>query len=350
MSVAVFGSLNVDLNLTTRKHPRPGETVLGGGGITSAGGKGANQALAAALAGATTTMIGKVGEDTNAEIALASLRKAGVNLHHVQTSTEPTGLAVVTVAENGENTIIVVPGANGDMDASNLEWAKAALKSADVLVMQAEVPLECVLEMTKAAQESGIRTIFNLAPALEIDPVVLRQANPLVVNEHEARTALRCLKNISDAVGAADDDAMNANENVGGGVDDSDAHEDDAKFADKTNPTDYSEEEAIVRELLCEGVPSVVATLGAAGAILGWRQNQNGSETIVTEHVPAAPTQAIDTVGAGDAFVGVLAAHLGQGKTLQESAQKATRFAAETVKHVGAQDSYWKVHQGMKGK
>lgn len=289
MSVVVVGSINADLHLRLARHPSPGETLLASGGTMSPGGKGANQACAAALAGAPTIMLGAVGDDASRESALRLLRRAGADVSHVLVvPDEPTGLAVVTVDAHGENTVIVVPGANASVTVDAVKAWQGLIRSADVVVMQGEIPADSSLAALNAA--SG-RVLFNLAPVIQVAPEVLRRADPLVVNEHEGAAALAQLGGES-----------------------------------LTDPL------AIVEGLVAAGVRSVVMTLGAKGALVG-----DGS---VVSAVASPRVSAVDSVGAGDAFVGALAARLVAGDELVVAAGYAARFAAYTVQFDGAQSSY----------
>lgn len=288
MSVVVAGSLNVDLHLHLDRHPHPGETLLASGGTLSPGGKGANQACAAALAGATVTLLGAVGDDDASQTALSLLRGAGVDLSHVARVPGPTGLAVVSVDARGENTVVVVPGANAEVTAETVAGWAPILAAAPIVVSQGELSRAATEAVAHAA--TG-RWLLNLAPVIDLDPDVIRRADPLVVNEHEAQAALSQLD--------------------GPAVD---------------------EPEVLVAELRRAGLASVVLTLGAAGAIVADRAG--------TEHVPSPTVHAVDTVGAGDAFTGALAARLAEGSTLVEAARYAARFAAHTVQFEGAQTSY----------
>lgn len=289
MSVVVVGSINADLHLRVTRHPKPGETLLASGGTLSPGGKGANQACAAVLAGAQTVLLGAVGSDDATEPALRLLSRAGVELGHiVQLSETPTGLAVVTVDEHGENTVLVVPGANQCVSVDMVAGWEPIIRTADVVVVQGEIPPEASAAATGVAPH---RVVVNLAPVVEVESALLLRADPLVVNEHEAKDALRQLTG-QDAASPA----------------------------------------SMVEALLKAGVASVVLTLGAQGALVG-----QGA----TVHQIAAPqVVAVDTVGAGDAFVGALAARLDAGDVLLEAARYATRFAAYTVQRDGAQSSY----------
>ena len=296
--VVVLGSLNADVFARVERHPRPGETVLGSGGEVRAGGKGANQAAAAALAGAPVVMVGAVGNDAYAAVATGNLAQAGVSLAAVRTVDGPTGLALITVSADGENSIIVIPGANAQVGEPELAQLDS-LGASDVLVLQGEVPVEAVTAAAQAAAARGARLVVNLAPVVPLPAEVLRLADPLVVNEHEGSGALRLLS------GAALLDA---------------------------EPTGLSPAE-LCETLRAHGVPSVVMTLGGQGALIA-----AGSGAVTA--IPAEKVTVVDTTGAGDAFAGALAAGLCGGADLIAAARRASRFAAEAVQHEGAQDSY----------
>ena len=297
--IVIVGSINVDLMLEVERHPHPGETLLGGSGALLAGGKGANQAVAAARAGARTAMVGAVGSDANSETALEHLRGADVDLSAVRTVPGPTGLAVVTLAADGENTIVVVPGANATVTPDVVREAAAVIREAAVCIVQAEIPLPSVEEAVRLAHEAGVRVVLNVAPAARLPWATLRSADPLVVNQHEAAILL---------------------------------HDGPARPG-TTSPVTAAE--AAAHELHAAGVPSVVVTVGGAGTVV--------VDSSGTHLIPARPVTAVDTTGAGDAFVGALAAGLAAGRTLPEAAARATRVAAASVQHLGAQVSYpWK--------
>ena len=184
--VVVLGSLNVDLVTSVETHPRPGETVLGSGLDRYAGGKGANQALAAARAGAEVHLVGRVGEDDGGRLYRERLERQGVRTDHLRTDpAEATGHALIVVGEDGENTIVVIPGANGRVDRSDLA-ALDDLTADDVLLMQLEVPLPVVAAAAQRAHDEGARVIINTAPYAALPPDVVALADPLIANEHEA--------------------------------------------------------------------------------------------------------------------------------------------------------------------
>jgi ribokinase len=297
-TVVVVGSINVDQVVTVDRLPLPGETLIGSSMTLSPGGKGANQAVAAARRGARTVMIGAVGDDGRADDALPYLRSSGVDVSGVDTVPGPTGLAIVSVGGDSENTIVVVPGANGAVGAAAVGSHSAALSEAAVVVLQGEIPVDGI---AAAVQHAGGRVVFNLAPVIDVPADVVKAADPLVVNEHEGRLLLAAW---------------------GASATDSQATDEEARVDD----------ESVVASLRAQGVTSVVMTRGAAGAIVS-----DASGTVLV----ASPTvAAVDSSGAGDAFVGALAAGLAAGASLLEAAQDAVRVGAFSVTGVGTQASY----------
>lgn len=247
--VVVVGSINADLAVTVDRHPRPGETLTGQGGTYTPGGKGANQALAAQLAGASTAFVGAVGQDANAAGATALLQKWGVRLHALSSVPGPTGLAVITVDAAGENSIIVIPGANGAVTAGLIAGHEPVIAGAEVVICQCEIPTEAIVE---AARLTRGRFILNLAPVTPVPLEVLRRCEPLVVNEHEARGLLAHL----DGDESADDDAA-------------------------------GDDEQVAERIRRHGISALVITLGAAGALVA---DDDG-----LTRVPSAPVRAVDT-------------------------------------------------------
>lgn len=313
--IVVVGSINADLVVHVARHPSPGETLHGSGGELLPGGKGANQAVAAALLGGDVTMVGAVGTDPQAEAALSGLRGSGANLAHVRHVEGATGLAVVTVAEDGENAIIVVPGANGTVDRAFVEGDAELIGGSDILILQGEIPRSGIEEATRLMRDSGGgRLILNPAPVLDLDQAVIRQADPLVVNEHEAELVLAQFegpRHSSAAVSATSDP--------------------------RATP------EQLITRLHAHGVRSVVLTLGSAGALIldGHDPEERSSRTPVP--VPAASVKAVDTTGAGDSFIGALAVRLAAGESLETAARFAARVSAFAVQGAGAQPSYARV-------
>ena len=288
--IAVVGSLNVDLIAQVARHPRPGETLHGRGGRMLPGGKGANQAVAAARLGGTVEMVGAVGDDAQAEVGLSGLREARVGLAAVRTVEGPTGLAVVTVAEDGENTIVVIAGANGTVGAAQVTASRELLERASIVVCQGEIPRSGIEALPALVQG---RFLHNPAPVMELDEAVLRVSDPLVVNEHEAALVLAQLHSAAEA----------------------------------PQPP-----EQIVEALQGAGIASVVLTLGAEGSVV--------ADASGIHRIPAAPVAAVDTTGAGDAFIGALAVGLARGESLPDAARFASRVGAFAATSVGAQPSY----------
>jgi ribokinase len=180
--VVVLGSLNVDLVTRVDRHPAPGETVLGDGLARLAGGKGANQAVAAAHAGAAVSMVGAVGDDEGGSAYRSRLSSLGVDVSRVVVHPqEPTGTALIVVSADGENSIVVVPGAN-----ATVTWADLSLEPGDVLLVQLEIPLDAVAAGVRAAASAGARVVLNTAPYADLPPELLDLADPVVANEHEA--------------------------------------------------------------------------------------------------------------------------------------------------------------------
>ena len=282
MSIVVVGSINADLTINVERHPLPGETLLGTGGRITPGGKGANQAVAAARLGSEVFLVGAVGEDAHAKDATNLLIDAGVDLNAVEISPKPTGLAIITVAADGENTVMVVPGANGDVGAGVVDKHAALVAGADLVLLQGEIPAD---GFARAVELAKGRVVVNLAPVIDVDREALRHADPLIVNEHEAQLVL----------------------------------------GKKSSP------ETCAKELLRE-FPSVVVTLGADGALVG------DAEGIV--RVASPSVTSVDSVGAGDAFTGALCHRLLAGDSLVEAATFAARVGAFSVTRPGAQPSY----------
>lgn len=289
-TIAVVGSINVDLIVHVRRHPKPGETLHGDGGKTSPGGKGANQAVAAARLGGSVQMVGAVGTDAQAAVGLTGLKAANVDLAGVREVEGATGLAIVTVAEGGENSIVAVAGANGAVDAAHVRDSREILGRAAVVVCQGETPREGIEELPGLI--SG-RLLHNPAPVMQLDRAVLLVSDPLVVNEHEAGLVLVQLQPDADGL---------------------------------------EEPEQIIAALRDAGVPSVVLTLGAKGSLV--------ADADGVHRIHAARVTAVDTTGAGDAFIGALAVGLASGDSLRDAARLASQVGAYAVTGHGAQPSY----------
>lgn len=285
-NVVVVGSANVDLVVDVPRHPGGGETILGGDLRRSPGGKGANQAVAAARAGgADTSFVGALGHDESGELLLASLDGAGVRTDLVERVEAPTGTALITVSPDGENAIVVAPGANSHVRIGAAQAER--LGAADVVLAQLEIPLDVVLAAA-AVRRPGAVLALNAAPSRDLPDEMWAVLDLLVVNEHEA---------LDLAGAAAADDAVER-----------------------------------LAAILLERVPAVVVTLGGAGCLVA----QRGDAPV---RVPAPRVDAVDTTGAGDTFCGVLAAALAGGATLVDAARTASFAGALAVTRPGAQDA-----------
>lgn len=282
MRVIVVGSANLDTTVRLHRHPGPGETVLAESEATGAGGKGLNQAVAAARAGARTRFVGAVGDDDAGRRLDEVLRGEGVDARLAR-SERPTGSAFVMVAEGGENAIVVVPGANGDVDALSGRFSTA--EQGDVVLAQLEVPIEVVREAFRAAKERGATTVLNAAPSRALPAGVFALIDILVVNEHE------CL----DLAGAAD-----------------------ALLEDAA-------------AVLAARVPTLVVTLGAEGALV--------RDAAGECRVPAFAVTAVDSTAAGDTFCGALASRLVLGDELTAAVEFGSAAAALSVQRSGASSS-----------
>ncbi|MGW0532684.1 ribokinase [Streptomyces sp. NPDC003032] len=282
--IAILGSANMDLVAYVAKAPRRGETVTGREFRTVPGGKGANQAVAAARAGATVSMIGAVGSDTFGAQLRSSLEHSGVDTDLLRTVETPTGTAHIVVDDEGGNAIVVVPGANGTVKGLT-PGDEALIASANALLLQLEIPVKGVVAAARAARRHGVRTVLTPAPAQHLPDELLAATDLLLPNEHEAAT----LTGITDDPRAA------------------------------------------ARSLLAR-VPEIVITLGSRGSLYAAR----GAEPVT---VPAPRVTAVDTTGAGDTFAGTLAVALAEGRSVPDALTWASSAAALSVQRPGASAS-----------
>ncbi|MET9226879.1 ribokinase [Lentzea sp. NPDC003310] len=277
-TLLVLGSANADLVVEVGRRPAGGETVLGGDTVVLPGGKGANTAVAAARVGASVSLVGALGGDGYGALLRESLESSGVGTALVKTSERPTGIAYITVTPDGENSIVVSPGANSDVLKSDVDGL--SFDGVGVLTCSLEVPLETVVHAIGVAAEAGVRTVLNLSPVAELPAETLRQLAVLIVNEHEA-----------------------------------------AQLA-----SDW-------QGLLDLGPASAIVTLGSRGAAV-----VEPSGVVEVPSIEVA--EVVDTTGAGDAFAGALSARLAEGDALVEAARYAAKVAALSVTKAGAQPSY----------
>ena len=286
------GSVNADLVVSVDRRPAAGETVLGSDLATFPGGKGANQAVAAARLGASVAFLGRVGTDSFAAFLRENLQREGVAAGHLLAVPGPSGVALITVDPAGDNSIIVAQGANARLSAEGIEAARDAFEAARVVCAQLEIPVAAVQAAARLAAAAGARFILNLSPAREVPPALLAAADPLVVNEHEAAFLL----------------------------------------GDSLPGRGPGSPAASAAALLARGPRSVVITLGADGA---YAADAGGGA-----HVRSPRVTVVDTTGAGDAFTGALAWRLSLGDTLADAAALAARAGAAAVTARGAQGSY----------
>ncbi|PRX47689.1 ribokinase [Prauserella shujinwangii] len=284
--VLVVGSANADLVVPADRRPGGGETVLGGDTRILPGGKGANTAVAAARLGADVALVGAVGADGHGKLLLESLRESGVRTDLVRTVDRPTGAAYITVTPDGENSILVSPGANHALapaDIDDVAGVTGGFAGVRVLVASMEIPLPTVEHVLVSAAAAGVRTVLNLSPVAELAAEALAVLDVLLVNEHEAAWLL-------------------------------------------------GEDAADPARLLELGPRSAVVTRGAHGAVVVTRDG--------TTEVPSPRVKVVDTTGAGDAFAGALAHALAGGAGLAAAARTAAQVAAVSVTRTGAQPSY----------
>lgn len=287
--ITVFGSINMDLIATTAELPKPGETVPGQTFSTAAGGKGANQALAARRAGSRVKMSGAVGSDTFADPALELLKAAGTDLSSVLKAREPTGTALVLVGGDGENMIVVIPGANGTITADEAVKTVDAMAAGDILMLQLEIPPAAVEAVFKAAREKGVTTILNTAPFTKEAVRLSSLADIVVANETEF-----------DLVSG--EPAASAEARI-----------------------------AALNKLHSESGQTFVVTLGGDGVIA-----IRDGEILTAKGLVIEP---VDTVGAGDTFCGYLAASLDQGLTFARALRRAAVAGSLACLSRGAQPS-----------
>ncbi|HEX7066057.1 MAG TPA: ribokinase [Bacillales bacterium] len=289
--VVVVGSINMDLVVSSDQAPVKGETILGTDFQTVPGGKGANQAVAAARLGAEVSMIACLGDDMNGSVLLRQLENEGIDTTFVNTASgETTGVAVINLLSQGDNSIIVVPGANHRLSPAHVEKTEQALREADVCLIQLEIPMETVVTAVKLARRHGAKVILNPAPAQELSSEILASIDFLTPNETEASLLA------TGSVARAADVKENVN-------------------------------------ALKKRMPNTVfvVTQGGKGVYF-----TDGDEN---EEYPAQSVEVVDTTAAGDSFNAAMAVKLAEGSSLKEAVAFATKVAAVTVTRFGAQTS-----------
>jgi ribokinase len=291
MKIVVVGSLNMDLVVRMPRIPQPGETLLGGVFKTFPGGKGANQAVAAARLGSNVVMVGCVGGDAFGQEMRDTLTAEGVDTTHVLVHPESaTGVALILVDAKGQNSIAVASGANFQLTSADVEKAMQSIGKFDVLVMPLETPLETIYTAAKIASQRGAKVLLNPAPAQVLNSDLLELVDVLLPNEYEVSlmTGLPSLQSAADVRIAAE-------------------------------------------KLLSHGVKNLIVTMGNQGAML--------FDGKMESNISACPVQAVDSTAAGDCFVGALAVGLCEGKSLPAAAKFASAAAALSVTRAGAQPS-----------
>ncbi|HUT46390.1 MAG TPA: ribokinase [Sedimentisphaerales bacterium] len=288
--IVVVGSSNMDLVVKSPRIPTKGETVLGGDFIMTPGGKGANQAVAAAKLGAEVYFIAKLGDDIFGRQSLSNFQKVGIHTEYVdQTEEAPSGVALITVDVAGDNVIVVAPGANLKLSPEDVGKAQPVIASSGAVAAQLEVPLETVEFAARLANDAGVPFILDPAPAQKLSPEFLKKVDVLTPNETEA------------------------------------------EILTGIKVTDENSALVAAKDLLERGVKAVILTMGAQGYLLATKD--------AAEFVPSVKVDAVDATAAGDAFTGSLGVGLAQGKTLRDAALFANHVAALSVTKMGAQSS-----------
>ena len=287
--ILVVGSSNTDMTVKTKYLPKPGETVLGNEFTMGPGGKGANQAVAASRLGGEVKFICKVGRDIFGDNAIAHYVDEKLDTAGILRSDLPSGVALISVDEKAENSIVVASGANGDLDEADIETSRKDLENCGILLLQLEIPVPSVLKAAKIAHEAGAMVVLNPAPACPLPDEVFRYVDLFIPNQTE-------LGNYS-------------------GID----------------TADVAGAEKAAAAMQAKGVGKLIVTMGSKGALIC-----EGGPSVF---VPAKKVKAVDTTAAGDTFCGALCVAISEGKSLREAAEFACSAAALTVQKMGAQNS-----------
>lgn len=289
-SIVVVGSSNTDMVIQAERLPAAGETILGGTFFMNQGGKGANQAVAAARLGGQVTFVAKTGTDVFGKQSIELYKEDGIDTSYISADeNNPSGVALISVDNKGENCIAVAPGANGTLSVDDIKKARAVLEKASIILIQLEIPIETVEHVVKLAEEANIKLILNPAPARTLSDNLLSKISIITPNESEAEMLT--------------------------GI--------------KISGIDAAKEAAEV--LSAKGVETIIITMGSKGALIFNRNN--------FKMVPGRKVKAVDTTAAGDVFNGALAVAVSEGKDIPEAVRFANAAAAISVTRLGAQAS-----------
>lgn len=288
--IVVIGSSNTDMVIKSDRLPKPGETILGGNFLMNHGGKGANQAVAAARLGGNVTFVCKIGNDIFGNETMEMFHKEKIDTTYVGiTTTEPSGIALINVDKKGENCIVVASGANSTLSVEDIQKAEPAIKRASIVIMQLETPIESVTYAARMAKKDGITVLLNPAPAQPLPDELLANVDIIIPNVTEAEIISgMCI-------------------------------------------TDEESAKEAIRHISAKGIKTVIITMGARGA-LAYENNE-------FIHIPAFKVEAVDTTAAGDTFCGGLCVALSEGKSLKEAIIFASKASSISVTRMGAQGS-----------
>lgn len=287
--IIIIGSSNMDITARVRTLPRPGETIGGGRLSQAGGGKGANQAIAAARLGADVTFVTCVGDDDSGKWMTRNFETDGMDVSKVKISSSPTGTALIFVDDNAENCIAVAPGANEDLLPEDMDNVKDCIARSSFMLLQLEIPVRTVCRAMELASEAGVKIVLNPAPMTAIPEEMFSRIYIISPNETEAEALTGIhIENEADARKAAE-------------------------------------------VLMGKGVTNVIVTMGSAGSLV--------CTPDATEFVPAQKVKAVDTTAAGDVYNGALVAALAEGKSILEAAAFATKASGIAVTRMGAQTS-----------
>ncbi|MFX1411310.1 MAG: ribokinase [Promethearchaeota archaeon] len=296
--VLIIGSSNMDLNIYSKRFPNPGETVTGGTFKQFLGGKGANQSVASVRSGANTIFIGKIGIDLFGEQMISRLSMEGIKIDHVfRDQHEHSGVAFILIDSNGENMISVAPGANFNLTVEEVKAKEDIIKNANTLVVQMEIPIDVIAEIFNVASKGNVIKILNPAPLKSIPRNILENIDIIIPNEGEL-FRLYSLLELNGLSGEGIEKIIQAS-----------------------------------RDICSLGPKIIITTLGNKGCVVYNREND------ISIDIPAPKVKAVDTVGAGDCFIGVLASKLSKGEKIIEAVKFATIAASIAVTRKGAQES-----------